>query len=48
MVWWAYEKNVNPDAYQYVEPLRKALYSEDFQKANELGRKMQGYFTDFD
>lgn len=40
------KKNVNPKAYQYLQPLREALYAEDFQKADELCRKMQGYFSE--
>lgn len=38
--------NVNPDAHKYLQPLREALFKEDYQKANELCRKMQGYYSE--
>jgi len=38
--------NVNPEASKYLEPLREALFKEDYQKANELCKKMQGYFSE--
>ncbi len=38
--------NVNPEAYSYLKPLREALAREDYQKADELCRKMQGYFSE--
>jgi hypothetical protein len=40
------KKNVNPDAYQYLQPLREALFAEDYKKASDLCRKMQGYFSE--
>ncbi|NDV80975.1 glycoside hydrolase N-terminal domain-containing protein [Bacteroides sp. 51] len=38
--------NVNPEAHKYLQPLREALFKADYQKANELCRKMQGYFSE--
>lgn len=40
------KKSVNPDAVKYLPLLRDALTNEDYSKAEELSRKMQGYFTE--
>jgi alpha-L-fucosidase 2 len=41
------KQSINPDAFQYLAPLREALLKEqDYSKANELAKKMQGYFTE--
>lgn len=38
--------NVNPGASDYLEPLRQALFNEDYRKATDLCRKMQGHFSE--
>ncbi|HEX6428290.1 MAG TPA: glycoside hydrolase family 95 protein [Niastella sp.] len=41
------KQQINPDAFQYLTPIREALLKEqDYSKANELARKMQGYYTE--
>jgi alpha-L-fucosidase 2 len=41
------KQTINPDAYQYLSHIREALLKEkDYSKANELAKKMQGYFTE--
>jgi len=41
------KKNINPDARAYLPQVRKALIEEeDFSKANELTKKMQGPYTE--
>ncbi|THU40188.1 glycoside hydrolase family 95 protein [Niastella caeni] len=41
------KQQVNPDAFQYLPRIREALLKEqDYSKANELARKMQGYYTE--
>ncbi|OQP44101.1 alpha-L-fucosidase [Niastella koreensis] len=41
------KQSINPDAFQYLAPIREALLKEqDYSKANELAKKMQGYFTE--
>ena len=41
------KQQINPDAFQYLSPIREALLKEqDYSKANELCKKMQGYFTE--
>ncbi|MFL5745381.1 MAG: glycoside hydrolase N-terminal domain-containing protein, partial [Niastella sp.] len=41
------KQQINPDAFQYLAPIREALLKEqDYSKANELAKKMQGYFTE--
>ncbi|HVS96263.1 MAG TPA: glycoside hydrolase family 95 protein [Puia sp.] len=37
---------VNPDARQWLEPLRKALFAEDYPTAETLARKMQGVWSE--
>lgn len=39
------KENVNPQASQYLTPLREALAKEDYKLASELCRKMQGNFS---
>ncbi|GBU07406.1 hypothetical protein AwDysgo_07370 [Bacteroidales bacterium] len=39
------ELNPNPDAPKYLPPLRQALFDEDYAKANDLSKKMQGKYT---
>lgn len=38
--------NPNPAAPQYLSEIRKALFEEDYQKAEALTKKMQGLFTE--
>ncbi|HEY5745991.1 MAG TPA: glycoside hydrolase family 95 protein [Chryseolinea sp.] len=38
--------NPNPSAPQYLSAIRKALFEEDYQKAEALTKKMQGLFTE--
>lgn len=40
------KKNVNPDANKNLEPLREALYKEDYHLATDLSKKMQGDFSE--
>ena len=41
------KKNVNPEAHQYLSAIREALLEkEDYSKANELTKKMQGFYTE--
>lgn len=41
------KQQINPDAFQYLSRIREALLKDqDYSKANELARKMQGYFTE--
>lgn len=40
------KKNVNPEAYSYLQPIREALDKEDYQLATDLCKKMQGYFSE--
>lgn len=40
------KKNINPDASQYLKPLREALDKEDYETANSLIMKMQGHYTE--
>jgi alpha-L-fucosidase 2 len=37
---------VNPGASQYLAPLREALFSENYARADELARKMQGVWSE--
>jgi len=38
---------INPGAYQYLLPIREALLKDqDYSKANELAKKMQGLYTE--
>ncbi|MCH5598228.1 glycoside hydrolase family 95 protein [Niabella ginsengisoli] len=39
-------KNVNPNAHKYLQPVREALFNEDYKKADSLVRFMQGPFTE--
>jgi alpha-L-fucosidase 2 len=38
--------NPNPQAVQYLPEIRKALFLEDYKKAEEITKKMQGLFTE--
>src|SRR5687767_11356130 len=38
--------NPNPQAPQYLEEIRKALFNQEYAKAEELSKKMQGLFTE--
>ncbi len=38
--------NVNPGAFQNLQPLREALFTEDYTTAEALSRKMQGDFSE--
>lgn len=39
-------KNVNPSAFENLEPTRKALREGDYEKAYELTKKMQGLYSE--
>ncbi len=40
-------KSINPEAYPYLAQIREALLKEeDYSKANDLAKKMQGLFTE--
>ena len=38
--------NPNPNAQQYLPEIRKALFNQEYAKAEELSKKMQGLFTE--
>jgi alpha-L-fucosidase 2 len=38
--------SVNPEAKQYLAPLRSALFAEDYPAAGQLARKMQGVYSE--
>lgn len=38
--------NVNPTAFENLEPTRKALMEGDYEKAYELAKKMQGLYSE--
>ena len=38
--------SINPGASQYLAPLRKALFAEDYEEAGKLARKMQGVWSE--
>ncbi|MBL0745422.1 glycoside hydrolase family 95 protein [Chryseolinea lacunae] len=38
--------NPNPAAPTYIDDIRKALFSEDYKRAEELTKKVQGLFTE--
>ena len=41
------KQQINPDAFQYLSRIREALLKDqDYSKADELARKMQGYYTE--
>lgn len=40
------QKNVNPEANQYLQSIREALKNNDYQLATNLCKKMQGYFSE--
>ena len=37
--------DVNPEAYTYLSPIRQALANKEFEKAQELTKKMQGHYS---
>jgi alpha-L-fucosidase 2 len=39
------DPNMNPDAWKNLEPVRKALFTENYREAEKLVRKMQGKFS---
>jgi alpha-L-fucosidase 2 len=39
------DPNMNPEAWKNLEPVRKALFSENYKLAQELVKKMQGKFS---
>jgi len=39
-------QSVNPDAYQYLSKVRKALQDKEYALANELCKKMQGVYSE--
>lgn len=40
------QKKVNPKAFEFLAPARKALTEGDYQKASDLVKNMQGYYTE--
>jgi len=40
------KKNINPNAFQYLAQVRAALFKGDFQKADQLEKKMQGAYSE--
>lgn len=40
------KKNVNPEAWTHLKPIREALAREDYRTAAQLCRKMQGHYTE--
>jgi|GEM_PF-42925 len=40
------KESVNPEAKQYLAPLRKALFAEDYPAAVQLAKKMQGVYSE--
>lgn len=34
-----------PEAYKYIKDIREALFNEDYRKANEMQKKVQGYYS---
>lgn len=38
--------DVNPEAYTYLSPIRQALANKEFEKAQELTKKMQGHYSE--
>lgn len=39
-------KNVNPKAFEFLAPARNALMEGDYQKASDIVKNMQGYYTE--
>lgn len=39
------QRNVNPESKKYLPLVREALFKQDYDKANELVKKMQGVFS---
>ncbi len=40
------DPNPNPEAVKYLQPVRKALFDNNYALAEELCKKMQGYYTE--
>ncbi len=40
------KNNVNPASPQYLQPLRDALFTTDYKKADEMAHKMQGLYSE--
>ncbi|WP_101689635.1 glycoside hydrolase family 95 protein [Dysgonomonas massiliensis] len=40
------KKNINPDAHKYLKPIREALAKGEYKLADDLCRKMQGYYSE--
>ena len=40
------DANMNPEAYRYLPEIRKALFEEDYKKADKLTRQLQGKFSE--
>jgi alpha-L-fucosidase 2 len=40
------KKNVNPEAFQYLTQVREALFKADYNKAQELLKKIQGVYSE--
>src|SRR5690606_33070905 len=38
--------DVIPEAYTYLSPIRQALANKEFEKAQELTKKMQGHYSE--
>src|SRR5690349_16308756 len=38
--------DMNPEAKEYLQPVREALFNEDYKKADSLMRFMQGKFSE--
>ncbi len=38
--------NINPSSPQYLQPLREALFKNDYKLATALAKKMQGLFSE--
>lgn len=39
-------ESVNPEAFQYLQPIREAIDNKDYARANELCKKMQGFYSE--
>ncbi|WP_228230729.1 glycoside hydrolase family 95 protein [Leeuwenhoekiella parthenopeia] len=38
-------QSINPDAASYLQPLREAIFTRNYEQATLLAKKMQGYYT---
>lgn len=39
-------ESVNPEAFQYLKPIRDAIDAKDYRRANDLCKKMQGFYSE--